>query len=107
MIIDTDDLSETINTLMLYADPRGRNYSRLKRLKSDVDHRIMIGPSARRFIHGLVAKLDNIECEGLSNSDKCLFGFQSCDYSERFSVCSKYKPVKPFVKGGPEQGGEK
>ncbi|MCK4792579.1 MAG: hypothetical protein KAV87_53110 [Desulfobacteraceae bacterium] len=108
MIIDTDNIGETIDILIGYADPEGRNCRRLKKYKLDVQHRVMIGPAARRFIHSLVAKLDNIECEFLNFRGICRLsgaGDLKCNHAERYSVCTKYSPAKSYVKGGPDKGG--
>jgi hypothetical protein len=98
MTINTDNLGDTIAALLPYADPAGRNYARLIQYQNDVRRNVMLGPTARRFIHDLVAKLDNIECNGLSHRDLC--GQPRCTYTDRYDACPKYKPVKPYVKGG-------
>jgi len=108
MIFDTDNIEETISALIEYADPEGRNYRRLKKYHDDVARNVMIGPAARRFIHSLVAKFDNIECELLSLRGECRLsgaGGLKCNHTERYSVCPKYSPAKSHVKGGPDKGG--
>ena len=100
MIVDTDNIADTVELLLKYADPKGRNYKKLKIIQRDITERTMLGPKARKLIRLLVAKLDNIECVFVSRIGYCRnpgMMKKQCSYSERFSVCPKYSPAKPMI----------
>ena len=103
MAIETDKLETTLAFLISKADPEGLNYKKLTKILDQIKRNVLIGPKTRRYIHELVEKFDNIECESLSDSGMCrkIKGAGRCQYASWYRECSFYTQVKPEKRGNP------
>ncbi len=79
---------------------------RLVKLQGQVNRNVFLGPKARRYIHEMVEKLDNIECKGVTRNGLCRLipGNKRCGHEEKFATCDLYQPVSANIKGSPLQG---
>ena len=103
------DLLETLDGLLKVADPEGRNYVRLLKIRDQVTRNVMIGPKALRFVERMVQRVsDNVECRNVLRDGQCrLPRIPDCDHTENYKECPHYDPARPGARGNllqPEGG---
>jgi hypothetical protein len=105
-MFNSEDIGETIEFLIANSKPGGRHMKKLLKIKEQVGRGVFLGPKARAFMHGMIEKLDNIECIGVTAGGRCTLirGRGRCNHMEKFSSCERYQPVKATIKGSPLQG---
>ena len=82
---------ETIDRLLINADPEGEAAKRLRRYREQAERRVMIGPGALRWINGLIALNDNLECGRMDRAGRCLAQQgATCAHHDRYRSCALY-----------------
>ena len=102
-------LLEVIDKCLNFADPELPAHDRLVALRNKVEHNVMLGPKARRFLRMCVEAQDNVDCEQLGLEGKCKIPrVGKCDFvatAERpgvkFKQCPYYGPKRAQMKGHP------
>lgn len=101
---DIDNLEDTLLWLLQHKsiNPEGANYKKLTKILVTVQRNVFIGPKTLRYVSECVAKLDNIECTGLSSDGTCtrIVGMGKCKHTGQYSACSAYDKVSPDYRGG-------
>jgi hypothetical protein len=102
-------LLEVIDKCLKFADPELPAYARLTSLREKVEHNIMLGPQARRFLRLCIEAQDNIDCEKLGLEGRCKIprvgecGFRATEEQPgmKFKHCPYYGQKKAEMKGHP------
>lgn len=102
-------LLETIDKCLKFADPGLPPHARLLTLKGKIEHNVMLGPQARRFLQKCLEVQDNIECEQLTHDGKCKIPrVGECEYRPqegrplaKFKKCPYYEAKRAQIRGNP------
>ncbi len=102
-MFDASNMEEALEFLIANSRPGGSTIKKLLKIQDQVRRNVFLGPKTHRYINDLVAKLDNIECQGLTRNGGCKFILERkrCSHKDRYSACERYQAVKAKIKGGP------
>jgi hypothetical protein len=91
----TQDIRDTINRLLKYADPEGEVHDELVSMSETVERGVMLGPKSRRMLMKLTEMVDNIECRHLQYDGMCPKVRKRCPFTKDYARCNMFEVLPP------------